>query len=374
MLKKFAAIILSLAFALSSFAGCGVTKNKEPETTAETTTETTTEETTKGIVEVKFSNKDTALMSNYMNKGRFAFSGSWIYGYKYVNNKAALSKFKQDNSEESVLNLDAPYYINIIDGWVYFLGHKHADKTYAIKKVRLSGDDDTTLVRAKDGFVLLFMFIVDNKIYFCEVKDDSDENISTFCRCDLDGKNRETLMEKAVYYPYVINDCILYQDDKDGEKLHICNMDGSNDRVLIDRHVYRYIVYDSKIYYESADEKYYESDGKKKGDIKFHLRCCKLDGSKDSEFLGVDNVGDFAIINDILYFVDKNDGDRLYFYDFSTESLDLVSQDEDVGFIISLYPSSDILYYDFIEKNGEWYTDHIYVCAPNGTDKRVLAE
>lgn len=377
MLKRIVCVVLTVALVLCCFAGCGATKPKDvaSDTATDAVTESTTEKPAADITGLDFSKEDTIKMSNYMNIGRATFSGSWIYGVSFVNHKGALHKIKEDNSEENVLNNDLPYFINVIGGWVFFLGYNWTSKTYSIKKVRLSGDDDATLVKAKENYNLYSMFIHDGKIYFTENNEAGDKNIGSFCRCDLDGKNRETLIDRAIYYPYVINDCILYQDDNDNERLHICSMDGSNDRVLIDHHVYKYIVHGSNLYYQSVDDRYYDDNGKAVDDAHLCLRRCNLDGTDDSVFMDLTNLADyFAIINDYLYYVDHDDENRLYSYSFSTKTIDLVSQDTLVRVINSLYPSDKVLYYDMGKKGDEYHVEHIYVCNPDGTGKYAITK
>ena len=372
MFKRITSIVLSISFVLCCFAGCGGSKVNDAasDTATDAVTETTTEKAASGLMGLKFSEEDTIKMSNYMNSGLASYSGSWIYG---VNGNGALYKIKEDHSEENVLNGDCPTFINVISGWVYFTGYHWSDETDYIKKVRLSGEDDTTLVQARDSYRLDNMFIHDGKIYFSEFNENNtsgEKKLGSFCRCDLDGKNRETLIDRAIDYPYVIKGCILYQDDNDNERLHICNMDGSNDRVLIDHHVYNYIVYGTNLYYKSADDVYFDENGKEIDGLQYSLRYCNLDGSDDSVFLDLTNLGEsFAIINGKLFYADRSDEDRLYVYDFASGAIDLVSQDTFVRTINSLDPSDKILYYDRGKKADKYYVEHIYICNPDGTGK-----
>lgn len=42
----------------------------------------------------------------------------------------------------------------------------------------------------------------------------------------LDGKNKETVLDKGVFYPYQVSSkFLIYQDDADGETLHVYNME-----------------------------------------------------------------------------------------------------------------------------------------------------
>ena len=71
-----------------------------------------------------------------------------------------------------------------------------------------------------------YMQVTKNGIYF------TDEN-NQYCKVDLDGKNKETVLGKEVFYPYqVSSEFLIYQDDADGETLHVYNMkDGSDTKI-----------------------------------------------------------------------------------------------------------------------------------------------
>lgn len=71
-----------------------------------------------------------------------------------------------------------------------------------------------------------YMQVTKNGIYF------TDEN-DKYCKMGLDGKNKETVLDKGVFYPYQVSSkFLIYQDDADGETLHVYNMeDGSDTKI-----------------------------------------------------------------------------------------------------------------------------------------------
>lgn len=366
MIRKITAVVVSISFALCLFASCGKSEEPQTSTTSNTITETT-EPTTQPIIGTGFSNEDTIKMSNYMNAGKIAYSGSWIYGESLLNTRFALSKIKEDNSDENFLSDDTPLFINVAGNWVYFVG-MNPDLQFSVKKVRLSGEEETTLIKAEEWHQINGMQIYGDKIFFNERSLFEDDDVKgSFCCSDLEGKNKEILINKTVNSPYIINGFILYQDRDDNEKLHICKIDGSDDKVLIDKPVQKYIIYGSSIFYVSLDSSCLDEEGNIVNHKNYQLRKCDLDGSNDSLYMDVNNTDyTFAIINDILYYSDRNDGGRLYSIDLKTESVDLIGQDQNVSYVLSLYPSNKILYYVTDE---DLHTKNVYVSNSDGTGK-----
>lgn len=65
--------------------------------------------------------------------------------------------------------------------------------------------------------------VVEDKLYF------TDKG-SNLCSMDFDGKNMETMLDKKVYYTYVLpNDVVIYQDDADNESLHLYSLETKED-------------------------------------------------------------------------------------------------------------------------------------------------
>ena len=56
-----------------------------------------------------------------------------------------------------------------------------------------------------------------------------------YCRIDFDGKNKKTILEKKTFFPYrVSSKFLIYQDDEDGETLHVYNLKNSKDKKISD--------------------------------------------------------------------------------------------------------------------------------------------
>lgn len=356
------ACILICATIMCLGSACG---KKEPEKAKPAETQTEEVQPLDFLGGKEFSAEETRKMSNYMNYGKYIFHGSWFYGVSFVKHEQALTKKKTDGTEKTVLNNDIPSFINFVDEWVYFLATDHDKGNDSIKKTRLSGDGDTTIVKA-DDMDINSVLIYNNTLYYSKVNKEEAKSSGKLCCCDLDGKNQKTILEKPVFFPYIVNDNILYQDLKDGDKLHICNIDGENDRVLIDKHVFRYVINGKKIYYQCVGDKYYDSKGNIKDEYFMELRSCNLDGTKDKIVEHCENVYHFSIVDNVLYFSNADDNYRIYRYNLKTKFIDILSQDINSAFIIAL--GGDKLLYMKHDKNWNYF-DNIYICNLDGTNK-----
>lgn len=97
-----------------------------------------------------------------------------------------------------------------------------------------------------------YLQVVGDRLYF------SDENYH-FCSMTLDGKDIKTVIEKEVYYPYVLSNwMILYQDDDDNESLHVYDPAKDADYKLNDVVSYCPVIYGDYLYYvEVVDDSGY---------------------------------------------------------------------------------------------------------------------
>lgn len=97
---------------------------------------------------------------------------------------------------------------------------------YGIYRVNIDGSVPELVVKAFGS-----MRVVDEQIYFRDEYDDS-ESKNYLHRCDLEGNDIITIINKPVYGVNVFKDGIIYEDETDGLCFHICSLDGTNDRKL----------------------------------------------------------------------------------------------------------------------------------------------
>ena len=191
-------------------------------------------------------------MSNYMNEGTTAEYGSWIYGTSFDSKgNGTLTKIKTDGTEQKRMSSKYASYINISDVWLYYIGYDNKTETDNICRIRLSGSGEKVLSKCEDKkSSFSFLFIYNDKLYYSELTENgADLAKGKFYSMDLDGKNKAVILNKAVYYPYIINNKLYYQDDNDYCHIHVCDLDGQNDKVFINEWVYQYIYDGKKFYY-----------------------------------------------------------------------------------------------------------------------------
>ena len=160
-------------------------------------------------------------MSNYMaGMGAFVEADGMLYGdyggKEWGKGAFTVAKIKDGKLEDKEIiakNAKATC-LSVYDGYVY--GTIDFEKIVKIKA------GETKMETIYEG-VCGYMQVTKDGIYF------TDENYQ-YCKVDLKGKNKETILEKEVYYPYLVSSkFLIYQDDADGETLHVYNMKNGND-------------------------------------------------------------------------------------------------------------------------------------------------
>lgn len=366
---KFIAFICIFTFV---FVGC--TQQSTNQTTKSTTQESTTIPTS-----IEMTQQEIIKMSNYMNDGKFELSGSLIYGMSF-NDKGngVLSKTKIDElSEMQIISSYHATYININNGWIYFLASNYDTDKETICKTRLSGKDKKTLVKTNSNNENIdCMFIYNDKIYY-SINNESKKNITgALYRCDLDGKNKTKILNKAVFYPYIIQDKLYYQDDNDYCKIHVCDLDGKNDTVFINEWVYQYICTGDNFYYityenKNLSDKEIRKNSDNDKDYKRIIKKCDIYGKNNKTIIDFTNCYLFSMNKNTLIYIDRNDTFRAYTYNLKTNSVDLLSQNDYISDIIFLNESK-VCYLDNAKDYD--YVENIMICNIDGTNEQILVD
>lgn len=175
--------------------------------------------------DVTFDDHDVYAMSNFMVGGLCVEMDGMLYGDyggdEWGEGAFTVAKIKEGKLEEpTVITENAKVsYLSIYD-----------DDIYGIL-------DNSRIIKLKDGKAKVqtlyegtcyYMQVTKSGIYFTDEK-------NHYCKVDLDGKDKEIIIEKEVYYPYQVNaKFLVYQDDADGETLHVYNMENGNDTKISD--------------------------------------------------------------------------------------------------------------------------------------------
>lgn len=199
-------------------------------------------------LDVNFSSEETVAMSNFMLGGEFACKDGMIYccGFNKDGNPITMS-FAFDPSREAgecssdVKYLDEdckPSYINLKDGYIYYKA-TDADGNSKICKMKEDGSEKAVLYDKNADYLQ----VDGDKLYF------TDENyrlVST----DLSGGSLTTVIDKEVYYSYHLGgDWYVFQDDADGESLHLANTAMDYDEKISEGKVYTCVADGSYLYF-----------------------------------------------------------------------------------------------------------------------------
>lgn len=172
--------------------------------------------------------EETAAMSDFMTYREYLLDGKVLYGKGFTKaDEAALARFDMEvgqgsvkvTSSQSIQTGEVATYLSLHGDDLYFVsGENGLFKT-------AKGSVQVTPVDPK---VYDYFQIRGDKMYYC----DKDHH---FYKADLDGQNAEAILDKEVYYPYLIDDeWLIYQDDADGERLHLHHLSTGADAAITD--------------------------------------------------------------------------------------------------------------------------------------------
>lgn len=291
---------------------------------------------------------NTVSQSNYNNDYLFLENGVWIYGRSWdENGNSVFVKTRTDLSDWTELAKLYAVYPHLVDNYLYFVGY--SEDEHGIYRMRTSGEDLQIIVRNA-----IWVQVVNDMMYYI---DDADHGL--YC-CELNGANVVPVIVTEVYYPFVFDDFILYQNDPDNSTLHVCDLNGENDKRITDNIAF-YPVYDGEyVYYVAGME----------NDTKRTIRKVHIDGTDDQEVAAYACYNGFMAQDDYLYFVYAEDGDRLYRMKKDGTEIELVTQDENVLF--PQFFGTGLKY--TVYSSGYEYVDEEYFSALDGSGKISFAD
>ncbi len=292
------------------------------------------------------------------NQSEFMVDNNWIYCPNWTNDTGAPIFVKERIEGGDYTKLDTVGAQNIYskDGYIYYSAiYTDSEDEQGIYKMRSSGEGKIKIVDKKE----CDMQIVNDYIYYSADMLASSEEIteeySHLFRCDLEGNNEVEIIEKPVFCWYVFGNCILYQDDRDNESLHICDLDGQNDKKINDSVSYNPIYDGEYIYYAKSE--------KVEGVEKCTIWKIKPDGTKDEKVADYYALEDFCLHNEFIYFSYLEDEGRLYRMKKDGSELTLISQDKNIMKICFL---GDMLKYNVYDQEG--YILKVILCDEDGSN------
>lgn len=201
--------------------------------------------------DVQLSDEEVYAMSNFMNFGACVVADGMLYGdyggKEWGEGTFSVAKLDGEKvKDRKVIAKDSKtWYLSEYDGNIY--GILNCDK---IIKAAAGKSTAKTLYEG----TCQYLQVTKDGIFF------TDEN-HKYCRMDLDGKNKETVLDKAVYFPYQVgNGFLVYQDDGDGESLHMYNLKSKKDVKLNSTVSYNPMICGDYLYYQiptNDEDKYF---------------------------------------------------------------------------------------------------------------------
>ena len=208
-------------------------------------------------LEISFSAEDTRAMSNYMLEGRFLHSGKTLYGSRHdESGDPYLCRMKYSAGQKGMYvretevidaKTDAKYLL-LDNGYLYYLREDRYTGNTSIVRVPAAMGSETkpeTLYSESCDF----LFRKNATLYFSDAS-------GHLCSMPMTGGVVQSVVsDKKIYYPHLLTeDLLLFQDDADGESLHMRYLPTGFELKISNGRVLCYVVKDSKVWFLRAEE------------------------------------------------------------------------------------------------------------------------
>ena len=208
-------------------------------------------------VEIALSEEDTRAMSNYMLEGRFLHNGKTLYGSRHDElGDPYLCRMKYSAGEKGMhvreteiidTKTDAKYLL-LDSSYLYYLREDLATGNTSIVRIPAAMGAESQLETLYSQ-PCDFLFRRGGQLYFTDASDH-------LCSMPLIGGDVQSVVsDKKVCYPYLLNDdLLLYQDDADGESLHMRYLPTGFDLRITNGRILCYVVKGSEVWFLQAEE------------------------------------------------------------------------------------------------------------------------
>lgn len=303
---------------------------------------------------------------NYLPYGTY---NGWYYGNYYdgedyyfaLGQEGELLSGYQDCSRISGVK-DREIFRNVLfsNDYVYFLlnNNENASRN-GLWRCTIGGSNLEQIQKGK----IQYLQVLDDKLIYGEITGVKQGNVY---RCNLDGSDRELLIDKSAYYPYLSEDTLFYQDDYDHERLHMYNLKTEEDEALTKNHCYNYFIDGDYIFYIGIDDKGYR-EGKNDKLIKHNIK------TGEEEILA-DNVSgaNLQTLDDKVYYIGDGENYRLYRINKDGTGNTLVV----ANYCSDIQIKDGMLYYIVLQEergaDGTWYFDKVYRSDLDGGNAQQL--
>lgn len=194
-------------------------------------------------IPAEISLEESRQMANFLCANRSLVSGQWLYGFSFDEEyRPVLGRFRLRESRAEdfqVLAEDCvPEYLCLYGRTLYYVNTAAGG---ALERVNVDGSGRRVLLEGPVDTLQL----VGSQLRYRRAD-------GFYCACELDGSGETPLIHRNCYYPYTYGDLILYQDDLDGERLHLRRLSDSKELILTEQAAYAPLFYDGRLYYSDA--------------------------------------------------------------------------------------------------------------------------
>ncbi len=194
--------------------------------------------------DLQLTDEEVVEMSSFMAWGESIVVDDMLYGSfggnTWEDGSFSVAKVKKDGVGDRAVMAEGVRASTLTehDGYIYgALGNAE------IIKVQAGDSKYETVYKGACDYVQVY----GDRIYF------TDENY-TLCSIDMNGKDKKTEIDKKdMYYVYVLpNGMVIYQDDPDGESIHMYDLKAAKDNKLTDVVSHSPVICGDYLYYTEA--------------------------------------------------------------------------------------------------------------------------
>ena len=198
---------------------------------------------------LRYEKEDTTDLVNFMLGGQYVINDNILYGkffdLKQGGENTLFASSGTDGKDYQVIAKGGQAkYLSVFDGYIYYKWVPSNGSVESICRVPIEGGNPEELRQGPCDYVQVRFGV----IFF------NDEQ-NRFCSMSLEGKNETVRIDKKVFMPYVIErGWVIFQDDADGERLHIARLNGSYDRPITDKRSYGWIIKGRYLFYTGTTD------------------------------------------------------------------------------------------------------------------------
>ena len=355
-------LIIAQIFILCSCGSTGTNGTSEsvntpafvPEVTPKPVATPTPEPTLQDMIQQ--SEIDVDHQNTVQNGATFALHDGWIYGQIFDSNRTLFAKTNVSTGEWVELDVGQALSVQVSGNYVYYVLEAPDVGDRGLYRMKTNGEGREKLSDAMGNMQVKgkYIYYTDLRSYdYVELSGKAAAAACHLYRMNLDGSSVSEIIDRPTFHFYVFNKLILFQDDFDGESLHIRNIDGTNDIKLNDEISYAPIYDGSYIYYMKSDSEW-NSLG---------IWRMELDGSGDTSISPLPTNESFALYGDYIYSLNGDDNDTIYRVSKDGGIPEKIAPDKNCGRIQFL---GDILKYTVF--TADWaYIENNTFAEPDGS-------